>query len=127
MSKHLYAHFQDLEQKSRNRKRGCCMGINSYKFSQLFQWLQLICTKQMYEFIFYSFFFSAIIKFLIEKMSLKNNFENRFSKPKTGFRFSNRKPDFRFSINIPNSSLAACGVVCNTCCHSVLFHHGFEF
>ena len=35
-------------------------------------------------------------------MSLKNKFENRFSKPKTGFRFSNRKPDFRFSINMPN-------------------------
>src|SRR6218665_572700 len=77
------------------------MGINSYKFSQLFQWLQSICTKQMHEFIFYSFFLSAISKFLIGKMTLKNIFENRFSKPKTGFRFSNRKPDFRFSINIP--------------------------
>src|SRR6218665_2227034 len=77
------------------------MEINSYKFSQLFQWLQFICTKQMHEFIFYSYFFSAISKFFIGKLTLKNKFENRFSKPKTGFRFSNRKPDFRFSINIP--------------------------
>jgi len=37
------------------------------------------------------------------KIILKNKFENRFSKSKTGFRFSNRKPDFRFSINIPTS------------------------
>src|SRR6218665_132996 len=78
------------------------MGIKRYKFSQLFHWFQFRCTKQMHEFIFYSYFFSAISKFLIGKMSLKNNFENRFSKPKTGFRFSNRKPDFRFSINIPS-------------------------
>src|SRR6218665_2724482 len=77
------------------------MEINSYKFSQLFQWLQFICTKQMHEFIFYSYFYSAISRFVIGKMSLKNKFENRFSKPKTGFRFSNRKLDFRFSINIP--------------------------
>jgi len=78
------------------------MGINSYKFSQLFQWLQFICTKQMQEFIFYSYFFSVISKFLIEKMNLKNKFENQISKPKTVFRFSNRKPYFLFSINIPN-------------------------
>src|SRR6218665_2681990 len=85
------------------------MEINSYKFSQLFQWLQFICTKQMHEFIFYSYFSSQISKFLIEKVSLKNKFENRFSKPKTGFRFENRKPDFRFLINIPN------------CVYSILF------
>src|SRR6218665_3241836 len=78
------------------------MESNSYKFSQLFQWLQFICTKQMHEFIFYSCFYSAISKFLIGKMSLRNKFENRFSKLKTGFRFSNRKPDFGFLINIPN-------------------------
>jgi len=55
----------------------------------------------MHEFIFYSYLFSAISTFFIGKMILKNKFENRFSKPKTGFRSSNRKPDFRFSINIP--------------------------
>jgi len=34
-------------------------------------------------------------------MILKNKFENRFLKSKTGLRLSNRKSDFRFSINIP--------------------------
>src|SRR6218665_2433872 len=55
-------------------------------------------------------------------MSLKNKFENRFSKPdfgfqtenrfskpKTGFWFSNQKSDFRFSINIPS---LGCSVMC---------------
>jgi len=66
------------------------MGINSYKFPQLFQWLQFICTKQVHEFIFYSYFFSAISKFLIEKMSLKIN-------SKTSFQ--NQKPDFENRIS----------------------------
>src|SRR6218665_4125479 len=94
--------FKVLNRRVGIDQSGRCMEISSYKFSQLFQWLQFICTKQMYEFIFYSYFYSAISKFFIEKMSLKNKFENRFSKPKTGFRFSNRKPDFRFLINIPS-------------------------
>src|SRR6218665_470646 len=71
------------------------MGINSYKFSQLFQWLQFICTKQMHEFIFYSYFFSAINKFLIGKMSLKNKFENQ--KPDFGFKTENRISGFRLT------------------------------
>jgi len=50
---------------------------------------------------FHEFLFS-VMQFSIEKMILKNKFENRFSKSKTGFRFSNRKPDFRFLLNIPN-------------------------
>src|SRR6218665_2542229 len=38
----------------------------------------------------------SVMQFLTGKLICKNKFENRFSKPKTGFRFSNR-----FSINIP--------------------------
>ena len=89
--------FKTQNKRVRIDQRGRSMGINSYKFSQLYQWLQFICTKQMHEFIFYSYFISAISKFLIGKMSLKNKFENRFSKPDFGFQTENR-----FSINIPN-------------------------
>jgi len=45
------------------------------------------------------------MQFSIGKMILKNKFENRFSKSKTGFRFLNRKPDFWFSINIPTKDV----------------------
>src|SRR6218665_392293 len=51
----------------------------------------------MHEFIFKGFLL-RILQFSIGKVILKNKFENRFSKPTTGFRFSNRKPDFRFRL-----------------------------
>src|SRR6218665_919796 len=97
------------------------MGINSYKFSQLFQWLPFICTKQMHEFIFYSYFFSAISTFLIEKMSLKNKSENRFQnrKPDFGFQTENRISGFRLTSLIVlyciSISLKVISCYCSVC------------
>jgi len=51
----------------------------------------------MHEFIFYSYFYSVISKFLIGKMSVKNKFENRFAKPNFGFQTENRISGFRLT------------------------------
>ena len=79
------------------RSKGSCVGINSYKFCLLFLFY-LQSHKQMHELIF-SGISSQCYALFDRKSYLKNKFENRFQKLKTGFRFSteNRISSFQLT------------------------------